>query len=109
VAEITARDLLALLRKIEDRGLYETARRLRNTCGMVFRYAVATGRAERDPSMDLRGALTAPGVAQTIVGLAVTTPRYPPSPPMYVGCYWTHGSPYWGGYGWVYPRVRVCE
>ena len=62
VAEITARDLLALLRKIEGRGLYETARRLRSTCGMVFRYAIATGRAERDPSMDLRGALTAPQV-----------------------------------------------
>src|SRR5262249_8637003 len=62
VAEITARDLLALLRKIESRGLYETARRLRSTCGMVFRYAIATGRAERDPSMDLRGALTAPPV-----------------------------------------------
>ena len=62
VAEITARDLLALLRRIEGRGLYETARRLRSTCGMVFRYAIATGRAERDPSMDLRGALTAPRV-----------------------------------------------
>jgi integrase len=62
VAEITARDLLALLRDIEGRGLYETARRLRSTCGMVFRYAIATGRAERDPSMDLRGALTAPQV-----------------------------------------------
>jgi len=62
VAEITARDLLALLRRIEGRGLYETARRLRSTCGMVFRYAIATGRAERDPSMDLRGALTAPQV-----------------------------------------------
>jgi integrase len=58
VAEITARELLALLREIEGRGLYETARRLRSTCGMVFRYAIATGRAERDPSMDLRGALT---------------------------------------------------
>jgi integrase len=62
VAEIAARDLLALLRKIEGRGHYETARRLRSTCGMVFRYAIATGRAERDPSMDLRGALTAPQV-----------------------------------------------
>jgi integrase len=62
VAEITARDLLALLRKIEGRGLYETARRLRSTCGMVFRYAIATGRADRDPSIDLRGALTAPQV-----------------------------------------------
>ena len=58
VAEITARELLALLREIEGRGLYETARRLRSTCGMVFRYAIATGRAERDPSVDLRGALT---------------------------------------------------
>jgi integrase len=58
VAEITARELLALLREIEGRGLYETAKRLRSTCGMVFRYAIATGRAERDPSMDLRGALT---------------------------------------------------
>jgi hypothetical protein len=62
IAEITARDLLALLREIEGRGRYETARRLRSTCGMIFRYAVATGRAERDPSMDLRGALTAPQV-----------------------------------------------
>jgi integrase len=62
VAEITARELLALLRELEGRGLYETARRLRSTCGMVFRYAIATGRAERDPSMDLRGALTTPQV-----------------------------------------------
>jgi integrase len=62
VAEITARDLLALLRKIEGRGLYETARRLRSTCGMVFSHAIATGRAERDPSMDLRRALTTPQV-----------------------------------------------
>jgi integrase len=62
VVEITARELLALLREIEGRGHYETARRLRSTCGMVFRYAIATGRAERDPSMDLRGALTAPQV-----------------------------------------------
>ena len=62
VAEITARDLLALLREIECRGLYETAKRLRSTCGMVFRYAIATGRAERDPSMELRGALTTPQV-----------------------------------------------
>ena len=58
VAEITARDLLALLERFEGRGLYETTKRLRSTCGMVFRYAIATGRAERDPSMDLRGALT---------------------------------------------------
>jgi integrase len=58
VAEITARELLVLLRQLEGHGLYETAKRLRSTCGMVFRYAIATGRAERDPSGDLRGALT---------------------------------------------------
>ena len=46
----------------DPRGRYETARRLRSTCGMVFRYAIVTGRAERDPSIDLRGALTAPKV-----------------------------------------------
>jgi len=60
VAEITAPELLLLLRRVEARGRYETARRLRSTCGMVFRYAIATARAERDPSVDLRGALTAP-------------------------------------------------
>jgi integrase len=58
VSQITAKDLLALLREIEGRGVYETAKRLRSTCGMVFRYAIATGRADRDPSADLRGALT---------------------------------------------------
>ena len=62
VAEITAPEVLAVLRKVETRGRYETAGRLRSTCGMVFRYAIATGRAERDPSVDLRGALTAPKV-----------------------------------------------
>jgi integrase len=62
IAEITAPEVLAVLRKVEARGRYETARRLRSTCGMIFRYAIATGRAERDPSVDLRGALTAPNV-----------------------------------------------
>jgi integrase len=63
VADITPRELLALLRTIENRGLYETAGRLRGFCGAVFRFAIATGRAERDPSMDLRGALTTPIVS----------------------------------------------
>jgi integrase len=62
VAEITALEVLAVLRKVEARGRYESARRLRSTCGMVFRYAIATGRAERDPSLELRGALTTPKV-----------------------------------------------
>jgi len=55
IAEITAPEILAALRNVEARGRYETARRLRSTCGVVFRYAIATGRAERDPSADLRG------------------------------------------------------
>jgi len=62
VSKVSAHELLNVLRKIEARGNYETARRLRSTCGMVFRYAIATGRAERDPSVDLRGALIAPKV-----------------------------------------------
>ncbi len=57
IAEVTAPELLATLRKIEARGALETAHRALGTCGQVFRYAVATGRAQRDPSGDLRGAL----------------------------------------------------
>jgi integrase len=57
VREITAPELLAVLRRIETRGALETAHRAHQNCGQVFRYAVATGRAERDPSADLRGAL----------------------------------------------------
>ena len=62
IAEITALEVLSVLRRVEARGRYETARRLRSTCGTIFRYAIATGRAERDPSADLRGALTSPKV-----------------------------------------------
>jgi integrase len=54
--------LLAVLRKVEARGRYQTARRLRSTCGIVFRYPPLPAGAERDPSVDLRGALTAPKV-----------------------------------------------
>jgi integrase len=60
IGEITAPEVLSVLRRVEARGRYETARRLRSTCGTIFRYAIATGRAERDPSADLRGALTSP-------------------------------------------------
>jgi integrase len=58
IAEITAPILLAVLRRIEERGAVETAHRAKQNAGQVFRYAIATGRAERDPSADLRGALT---------------------------------------------------
>ena len=57
IAEIKAPDLLAVLRRIESRGALETAHRALANCGQVFRYGIATGRCERDPSGDLRGAL----------------------------------------------------
>jgi integrase len=57
IAGIRARDVLAALRRIETRGANETARRVRQICGQVFRFAIAEDRAERDPSADLRGAL----------------------------------------------------
>jgi integrase len=60
IAEIGAPDLLAVLRRIETKGNYETARRVLQLSGRVFRYAVATARLGSDPSRDLRGALTAP-------------------------------------------------
>lgn len=57
VADITAAELLKVLRRIESNGTIETAHRVRSVVSRVFRYAVATGRAERDPAADLRGAI----------------------------------------------------
>lgn len=57
IGEITAPELLTVLRRVESRGALDTAHRVHQNCGQVFRYAVATGRAQRDPSADLRGAL----------------------------------------------------
>jgi len=61
IAEIKAPELLAVLRRVESRGALETAHRIRTIAGQVFRYSVATGRAERDPSADLKGAIPQPG------------------------------------------------
>lgn len=57
IADISAPDILVALRRSETRGRYETARRMRSTIGSVFRYAVATARAEADPTSALQGAL----------------------------------------------------
>lgn len=57
ITEINAPELLSVLRRIENRGALETAHRTLQYCGQVFRYAIATGRAERDISFDLRGAI----------------------------------------------------
>ena len=57
VAEISAPEVLAVCRRIENRGVCETARRVKENISQVMRYAIATGRADRDPCPDLRGAL----------------------------------------------------
>lgn len=60
VSAIKPPEVLAVLRKVETRGKLETALRLRAVIGQVFRYAIATGRADNDPTPSLRGALAAP-------------------------------------------------
>ncbi|WP_176052191.1 tyrosine-type recombinase/integrase [Paraburkholderia caribensis] len=57
IADIKAPEVLSVLRRVEARGALDTAHRVHQNCGQVFRYAIATGRAERDISADLRGAL----------------------------------------------------
>jgi len=61
IASISAPDVLAVLRRIEDRGAIETAHRAKGDISMVMRYGISTGRATRDPCPDLKGAL-APSV-----------------------------------------------
>lgn len=57
IKEITAPDVLAVLRRLESRGILDTAHRVRFECSSIFRYAIATGRTDRDPVADLKGAL----------------------------------------------------
>ncbi len=57
ITDVTPPVLLSVIRRIEERGALETAHRALSNCGQVFRYAIATGRAERDSSQDLKGAL----------------------------------------------------
>ena len=69
IREVTPPELLSALRKIETRGHRESAHRAKQKCGQIFRYAIATGRAERDISADLRGALV-PVVSRNHASLA---------------------------------------
>src|ERR1700722_14099076 len=62
IGEISAREVLMVLKEVEARGIHETARKLRTAIGDVFRYAIATARAENDPTTALRGALVTPTV-----------------------------------------------
>ena len=66
IDEISAADLLVPLKNVEAKGHYETARRLRATMGQVFRYAIATARAENDPTFGLKGALITPTVSHRV-------------------------------------------
>jgi integrase len=72
IGEVKAADLLKVVRKIEARGALDTAHRLLQVCSQVWRYAVATGRAERDVTTDLRGAI--PPSKSTNLG-AITEPK----------------------------------
>lgn len=60
IAELTAPALLCVLRRIENRGAIETTHRALQNCGQIMRYAIATGRAERDIAADLKGAIPPP-------------------------------------------------
>ncbi len=72
ITEISAAEILASLRKVEARGRHESAKSLRTAIGQVFRYAIATARAENDPTFALRGALIVPKVTHRA---AITSPK----------------------------------
>jgi integrase len=57
ISEILPKDILACLRRLEEHGTIETAHRTLQICGLVFRYAVSTGRVDRDITHDLKGSL----------------------------------------------------
>jgi integrase len=72
ISEISSVEVLTVLRVVERRGRLESARRLRSTIGSVFRYAIATARAQNDPTLALRGALITPTVTPRA---AITDPQ----------------------------------
>lgn len=72
IKDIKAPELLTVLRRIESRGVLEGAHRVRGLCSMIFRYAVSTGRAERNPAQDLIGSL-APAKEKHLA--AITEPK----------------------------------
>jgi integrase len=76
IADITPPEVLAMLRAVELKGTLETARRVMQLCGKIFMYAIATGRAERNPVPDLRGALKTPVVKHYSFLNATDLPEY---------------------------------
>lgn len=75
IRDIAASDLLQLAQRIENRGAAETARRTLGICGQVFRYAITTSRAERDPTGDLRGMLPKKDSARVKHHASITDPK----------------------------------
>lgn len=76
IKEITAPELLATIRIVENRGAIDIAHRILQTCGQIFRYAIAVGKAERDVAADLRGALKARKKAHYAYLKAVDLPEF---------------------------------
>jgi integrase len=76
IADITPPEVLSMLRVVEARGTLETARRLMQICAKIFMYAIATGRAERNPVPDLRGALKFPVTKHHTFLKASELPQY---------------------------------
>ncbi|WP_394008894.1 tyrosine-type recombinase/integrase [Xanthobacter aminoxidans] len=72
ISEITAAEVLKVLKSVDERGNHETAKRQRATIGCVFRYAIATTRAENDQTYALKGTLTGPTVTHRA---AITDPK----------------------------------
>jgi integrase len=72
IADITSPELLAVLRRIESRGAYETAKRTKQVAGLIFRYAVSVGHAQGDPTQSLRESLMVAAVRHRA---AVTEPK----------------------------------
>jgi integrase len=72
IKDIKAPELLTVLRRVESRGVLEGAHRVRGLCNMIFRYAVSTGRAERNPAQDLIGSLPSAKVRHLA---AITEPK----------------------------------
>jgi integrase len=72
INQIEALEVLAVLRKLEATGRYESARRMRSVISRILRYGIATGRAQRDVAADLRGAIVVP---KTTHYAAITSPK----------------------------------
>jgi integrase len=76
ITDIAPPEVLAVLRVIEEKGLLETARRMMQVCAKIFMYAIATGRADRNPVPDLRGALKTPIIKHRSFLKASDLPEY---------------------------------